>query len=94
MTSTKDPANKSGILSCNAKGLSGCHKVIQSSMVEDMQIVCCTPIQRAFTVFGPLLTEPFVHKRRTYDSCNQYMNCISKEDVLCAISMHPATEWM
>ena len=30
-----------------------------------------TRIQRAFTVFGPLLTEPLLHKRGTFDSCYQ-----------------------
>ena len=35
-------------------------------------------IQWEFTIFGPLLTEPFLHKCGTFDSCNQYVNCISK----------------
>ena len=38
-----------------------------------------TRIQRVFTVFGPLLTEPHLHKRGTFDSWNQYVNCISNK---------------
>ena len=30
-----------------------------------------TQIQQAFTVFGPLLTEPLLHQRRIFDSCHQ-----------------------
>ena len=42
-----------------------------------------TQIQRVFTVSGPLLTEPLLHKRATFDSCNQYVNCISKK--MCCV---------
>ena len=46
-----------------------------------------TRIRRAFTVFGLLLTEPFLHKRGTFDSCNQYLNCILKK-MYCVLFLH------
>ena len=55
-------------------------------------VLIYTQIRRAFTVFGPLLIEPQLHQRGTFDSCNRYMNCASKK--MCVISMHPAIEWM
>ena len=35
-------------------------------------------VGRSVTVFGPLLMKPLLHMHGTFDSCNQYMNCISK----------------
>ena len=48
--------------------------------------------QRAFTGFGPLLTEPQLHQSEAFDSCNLYVNCTLK--MYCVISMHPVNEWM
>ena len=44
-----------------------------------MYEISYTRIRRAFSVFGPLLTEPLLNKRGTIYSCNQYVNCISKK---------------
>ena len=38
-----------------------------------------TQIRWALTIFCPLLTEPWLHQRGWFDSCNWYMNCTSKK---------------
>ena len=44
-----------------------------------------TRIRWSFTAFGPLLTEPLLHKRGTFDSWNRYVNCMSNK-MHCVLS--------
>ena len=53
-----------------------------------------TPIPWAFTVFGPLLTVQQLHKCRTLDACNQYVNGMLKNRYCPTFNMHPANQWM
>ena len=50
-------------------------------MKEEILSICWfyAWVWRTFTVFGPLLMEPHLHKPGTIDSWNQCMNCISNK---------------
>ena len=50
-------------------------------------------LQQAFTAFGPLLTKPLLHKHRTFDPCNQYVNCIMKKMYLVCY-FYASSKWM
>ena len=63
-----------------------CRRIRNSKKIATIrdfhQNVCVNPtntrIRLAFTVFGRLLMEPLLHMYGTFDSFNQYLNCISK----------------
>ena len=56
-----------------------CHSVCDTVTSFNIFNMKYAQIRRLFTVFGPLLTESLLHKHGTFDSCNQYVNCISKK---------------
>ena len=52
-------------------------------------------IRWAFTVFVPLLMEPWLHQHRAFDFINQFVNCTSK-NIYCVIgpTFYTSSKWM
>ena len=62
-------------------------QTISDKTLKLIDLLQYTPIQWVFTIFGPVLMKPLLHQCKTFDSWNQYKNCVLRK-ICCIMFAH------